>query len=62
MDDTRQVSEDCQQNVDPEISDAPSLEEDTERWEDDGNDDLANVRGGERHVDRFESLREALLG
>jgi len=50
VDDTRQVSENCQQNVDPKISGASSLQEDTQRWEDDGKDDLANVRGGERHV------------
>jgi len=51
VDDTRQVTEDGQQNVDPEISGASSLKENSQRWKDDGNDDLADVGSGERHVD-----------
>lgn len=51
MDDTRKVSENCEEDVDPEVSDTTSLKEDTERWEDDGEDDLADVGGGERHFE-----------
>lgn len=36
MDDTRDVTEDGQQDVDKEVSAASALEEDTERGEDDG--------------------------
>ena len=36
-------TENGQQNVDEEISAASALEENAERWEDDGEDDLANV-------------------
>ena len=43
VDDTRNVTQDRQQNVDEEICIATSLEEDTERREDDGKDDLADV-------------------
>jgi hypothetical protein len=37
------VTQDGQQDVDEEISIAAALEEDTQRWEEDGKDDLANV-------------------
>jgi len=50
MDDTRDVTEDGEQDVDEEISVASSLEEDTQRREDNGNNDFADVRCGERHV------------
>lgn len=43
MDDTRDVSEDGQTDIDQEISTAASLEEDTDWREDDGKDDLADV-------------------
>ena len=49
MDDTREVTEDGQQDVDEEISTAATLEEDSKRRKDDGKDDLADVAGGERH-------------
>ena len=49
MDDTGNITEDGQQNVDEEVGIATSLEEDTQRWEDDGKDDLADIAGGERH-------------
>lgn len=45
----RNVTKDGQQDVDEEISIAAALEEDTKRREDDGEDDLADVAGGERH-------------
>jgi len=49
VDDAGNVTEDGQQDVDQEISSAAALEENTERREDDGKDDLADIAGGERH-------------
>ena len=49
VNDTRNVTEDGQQDVDEEISIAATLEEDTQRWEDDGKKDLADIACGERH-------------
>ncbi len=45
MDDTRNVTEDGEQDVDEEISVASSLKEDTQRREHDGNNDFADVSG-----------------
>ena len=45
VDDTRDITQDCEQDVDEEIGIAASLEEDTKRREDDGEDDLADVAG-----------------
>lgn len=41
----RDVTEDGQQDVDEEVGVATALEEDTQRWEDDGKKDLADVAG-----------------
>lgn len=43
MDDTRNVAQDGQQDVDEEVGIATALEEDTKRWEDDGENDLADI-------------------
>ena len=43
MNDTGNVTKDGEEDVDQEIRAATALEEDTERWEDDGKDDLADV-------------------
>lgn len=43
MDDTRDVTQNGKTNVDEQISAASSLQEDTQRREDDGKDDLADV-------------------
>lgn len=43
MDDTRDVAQDCQEDVDEEVGIATALEEDTKRWEDNGENDLADV-------------------
>lgn len=51
MDDTRDVTQNGKTNVDEQISAASSLQEDTQRREDDGKDDLADVGSGERHFD-----------
>ena len=37
------LTQDGQQDVDEQVATASSLKEDTERWEDDGDDDLADV-------------------
>lgn len=50
VDDARNVTQDCKQDVDEQVSAAAALEEDTQRRQDDGKNDLANVAGGERHV------------
>jgi len=43
VDDSRNVTKDGQQDVDQEVGAATTLKEDTERWEEDGNDDLDDV-------------------
>jgi hypothetical protein len=43
MDDSGNVTKDRQQDVDEEVCTATTLEEDTDRWEDDGKNDLADV-------------------
>jgi hypothetical protein len=40
------VSKHSQQNVDEEVGVASALKEDTDRWEDDGEEDLADVAVG----------------
>ena len=47
MYDTRDITQDGEQDVDEEVCIATSLKEDTKRWEDDGEDDFANVSVGE---------------
>ena len=43
VDDTRDVAQDRQEDVDEEIGIATALEEYTKRWEDDGENDLADI-------------------
>ena len=43
MNDTRNVTKNRQQDVDEEIGIAATLQEDTKRWQDDGEDDLDDV-------------------
>jgi len=50
VDDARNVAEDGEEDVDQDVSTASALEEYTKRWEDDGEDDLADVASGESHV------------
>lgn len=45
--DTGDVTQDGEQDVDKEVCIATSLKEDTERWEDDCEDDFADVSVGE---------------
>lgn len=59
MDDTRDVSEDGQTDIDQEISTAASLEEDTDWREDDGKDDLADVAVEAEEVSRRLKLEKA---
>lgn len=51
MDDTGQVGQAGQEDVDEQIGTAATLEEDTQRRQEDGKQDLADVAGGERHGD-----------
>jgi hypothetical protein len=46
MDDARNVAQDCQQDVDEQIGAAPALEEDTNRGDEDGADELEDVAVG----------------
>jgi hypothetical protein len=50
VDDTGDITQDGEQDVDQEISSAAALQEDTQRWEDDGKNDFADVARGESHV------------
>jgi hypothetical protein len=43
VEDARDVTQDCQKDVDEEIGTAATLKEDAQRWEENGEDDLANV-------------------
>lgn len=53
-------AEDGQEDVDQQVRAASALEEDAERREEDGEDDLADVARGERSVS--DGLRERALG
>jgi len=56
VDDTGNVTQNGQQDVDEEISAAATLEEDTHGREDDGKEDLADVASSERHDVGVEEL------
>ena len=43
MNDTWDITQDCQKDVDEEVAAAATLKEDTKRREDDGENNLANV-------------------
>jgi len=60
VNDTGNVTEDGEEDVDQEIRAATALEEDTERWEDDSKDDLADVAGSERHFDDLYSVENGI--
>ena len=49
MDNSGNVAQNGEENVDAEIAAAAPLEEDTQRREDHGEDDLADVASGEGH-------------
>jgi len=49
VDDTGDVSQDCQKNVDEEISSASSFKEDTQRGDKDCTNDLDNIAASGRH-------------
>lgn len=46
MNDTRDITQDGEQDVDEQVGAATTLEEDTQRWQENGKDDLANVAVG----------------
>jgi len=54
-------AEDGQEDVDQEVGAASALEEDAERREEDGKDDLADVAGGEEGR-VSDGLRQRMLG
>ena len=45
MDDTGDVTEDGEQDVDEQVAATATLKEDTKGWQQDGNDDFADVTG-----------------
>jgi len=49
MHDSWDVTEDGEEDVDEEVGVAASFEEDTDGWEEDGKDDLANIASCEGH-------------
>jgi hypothetical protein len=49
VDDTGNVTQNGEKDVDEEVGTATTLEEDTNGRKDDGKEDLANVASGERH-------------
>jgi hypothetical protein len=51
MDDTGDPAENRQTDVNQQVSTASSLKEDTQRRQDEGKDDLADIRGSERHFE-----------
>jgi hypothetical protein len=55
------VTKDGQQDVNAEVTTASSLEEDTQRREQHGEDDLANVASSESHCDGICSVRLGLV-
>lgn len=46
MDDARNETQDGQQDVDQQVSTASSLQENTEWWQEDGEDDFADIAVG----------------
>ena len=52
MNDTRDIAQDGQQNIDQEVAAASALEKDTQRWEDDGKNDLADITTRQSKVSR----------
>lgn len=46
VDDTGNVTQDGEQDVDEQVGAASALEEDTQRWQEDGKEDLADVAVG----------------
>jgi len=51
MDNAGDVAKDGEQDVDQKVSAAATLEEDTKRREDNGDDDLQDVASSESHLD-----------
>ena len=49
VDDTRNVTQDCEQDVDAEIGTATPFQQDTDGREEDGKNDLADITGDWRY-------------
>jgi len=49
VDDSRDITKNCQEDVDQQVGTAAALKENTERRKDDGKNDLADVAGSESH-------------
>lgn len=55
MDDTREVTQNRQEDIDQEVAAAATLEEYAERRQNDGNDDLADVAEAQKLASRSRS-------
>ncbi len=60
MDDTRNITQDGQEDVDEEVAIAAALKEDSERGQEDGEDDLDEVARGICQLKVSESSQEFL--
>jgi hypothetical protein len=58
VDDTRDPTQDRQTDVDEEISTTSSLKEDSKRGKNEGEDELANIRGSERHFELVDGMNQ----
>lgn len=58
VDDSWDVTEDGQQDVDTDVSTATSLEEDTQRWEDDGEGSL-QISGKQNACNRVDDTKRS---
>ena len=50
MDNTGYVTENCQEDVDRQVSFASSFQENSQRWKEDGKEEFANIRARQRHL------------
>ncbi len=62
VDDTWDVTQDGQQDVDKEVGVAASLKEDTKRWQDDGKNDLADIAVDQCQQCRDEAAIQVIIG
>jgi len=56
MDDTRDPTQNCEENVDQEISAAPAFQKHPQGWDKKGEDDFKDVGAGHRHCYKCEVI------
>ena len=62
MDNTRDITQDCQTDVDQEVSTTSFLKEDAQRRQDNSKDDLAKVPEQMKRAESVENSRMILVG